>query len=267
MKCISRLNLFQQNYIIELYKNEISNITTVGNKRSDVETGLYYCKSRYYNPKWCRWLNADDVSCLDPESINGLNLYAYCKNNPVMCLLWTSNIIKTNALISGFAPVLMENNSKYSNFNSISSYNATDQTLNAFVKNNFDVWSIEGFKITNSGLNLISLSYTGLRMPINLTEEIVLSGEVFKASANIGMDYKKYVGFDFGISIASIGIGTETVGAEVFYGVGISLSLDNHKLKIKFGVGVGASFYIDLGFLFRKPVPLEPAPISIENIY
>src|SRR5690554_6211115 len=51
----------------------------------DFETGLYYCKSRYYNPKWCRWINADDVSYLDPENINGLNLYAYCGNNPVMC--------------------------------------------------------------------------------------------------------------------------------------------------------------------------------------
>src|SRR5690554_7754250 len=50
----------------------------------DFETGLYYCKSRYYNPKWCRWINADDVSYLDPENINGLNLYAYCGNNPVM---------------------------------------------------------------------------------------------------------------------------------------------------------------------------------------
>lgn len=58
--------------------------STVGNKRSDVETSLYYCNSRYYNPDWCRWLNADDVSYLDPESINGLNLYAYCGNNPVM---------------------------------------------------------------------------------------------------------------------------------------------------------------------------------------
>src|SRR5690554_1703568 len=50
----------------------------------DFETGLYYCKSRYYNPKWCRWINADDVSYLDPENINGFNLYAYCGNNPVM---------------------------------------------------------------------------------------------------------------------------------------------------------------------------------------
>jgi hypothetical protein len=31
-----------------------------------------------------RWLNADDVSYLEPESINGLNLYTYCGNNPIM---------------------------------------------------------------------------------------------------------------------------------------------------------------------------------------
>ena len=83
-KCISRLNLFQQNYIIDLYKNEISNITTVGNKRSDVEIGLYYNVTRYYNPQWGRFLNADSVDYLDPESIGGLNLYTYCGNNPIM---------------------------------------------------------------------------------------------------------------------------------------------------------------------------------------
>ena len=39
---------------------------------------------RYYNPEWGRWLSPDDIEYLDPESINGLNLYAYCANNPVM---------------------------------------------------------------------------------------------------------------------------------------------------------------------------------------
>ena len=29
-------------------------------------------------------MTIDDISYLDPESINGLNLYAYCGNNPVM---------------------------------------------------------------------------------------------------------------------------------------------------------------------------------------
>src|SRR5690554_759816 len=45
---------------------------------------MYYCKTRYYVPEWCRWLSADSVKYLDPKSLNGLNLYAYCGNNPVM---------------------------------------------------------------------------------------------------------------------------------------------------------------------------------------
>ena len=38
---------------------------------------------RYYNPEWGRWLSPDDIEYLDPQSINGLNLYAYCNNDPV----------------------------------------------------------------------------------------------------------------------------------------------------------------------------------------
>ena len=50
----------------------------------DEETGFYYCKSRYYVPDWCRWLNADNPSFLKPYSATGNNLFAYCENNPVM---------------------------------------------------------------------------------------------------------------------------------------------------------------------------------------
>ena len=49
----------------------------------DVETGLFWCNSRYYNPEWGRWISPDSIEYLDPESIDGLNLYAYCGNNPV----------------------------------------------------------------------------------------------------------------------------------------------------------------------------------------
>ena len=31
----------------------------------------------------CRWISPDSIEYLDPESINGLNLYCYCFNNPV----------------------------------------------------------------------------------------------------------------------------------------------------------------------------------------
>lgn len=30
-----------------------------------------------------RFITIDDISYIDPETINGLNLYAYCNNNPV----------------------------------------------------------------------------------------------------------------------------------------------------------------------------------------
>ena len=50
----------------------------------DEEMSLYYLKSRYYDPVTGRFITIDDISYIDPETINGLNLYAYCGNNPVM---------------------------------------------------------------------------------------------------------------------------------------------------------------------------------------
>jgi len=41
----------------------------------DAETGLHYNWNRYYDPKLGRYLNADPLG-------DGLNLYAYCFNNP-----------------------------------------------------------------------------------------------------------------------------------------------------------------------------------------
>ena len=42
---------------------------------------LYYCGGKNCNPEWERWLNDADVSYLAPESVNGLNLVAYCGSN------------------------------------------------------------------------------------------------------------------------------------------------------------------------------------------
>ncbi len=50
----------------------------------DIEIGLYYLQTRYYDPETGRFISMDDISYIDPESIHGLNLYAYCDNNPVM---------------------------------------------------------------------------------------------------------------------------------------------------------------------------------------
>ena len=67
----------------------------------DEETSLYYLKSRYYDPELGRFITIDDISYIDSETINGLNLYAYCGNNPVMRLDENGNFWKW--LLGGIA--------------------------------------------------------------------------------------------------------------------------------------------------------------------
>ena len=73
----------------------------------DSETSLYYLSSRYYNPVWGRFINADtaDVLGASPDKANwDKNLFAYCDNNPVSRKddggdLWQEVLV--DALISG----------------------------------------------------------------------------------------------------------------------------------------------------------------------
>lgn len=78
--------------VLDATGNAITDTTNVGilnpfRYRSyyfDTETGLYYLQTSYYDPEVGRFLNIDSLDYADPETINGLNLYAYCGNNPVM---------------------------------------------------------------------------------------------------------------------------------------------------------------------------------------
>ena len=51
----------------------------------DTETGLYYLQSRYYNPSWGRFINADGYASTG-QGIIGNNMFAYCGNNPTNCI-------------------------------------------------------------------------------------------------------------------------------------------------------------------------------------
>ncbi len=51
--------------------------------RYDIETGLYYLQSRYYNPETGRFINADGI-LKSSNTVLGLNMYAYAENNPIM---------------------------------------------------------------------------------------------------------------------------------------------------------------------------------------
>ena len=103
-----------------LYINDTSN-NDLGNENPfifkgyyyDFETSMYYCKTRYYIPEWCRWLNADDTRYIDIKSVKGLNIFAYCGNNPVKYYDPSGNSITLillgiglGGLISGFSSAL-----------------------------------------------------------------------------------------------------------------------------------------------------------------
>lgn len=66
-----------------LSASDISKLYSSGRGyRYDSETGLYYLQSRYYNPEWGRFHNADAIVAVTRELLSG-NMFAYCKNNPI----------------------------------------------------------------------------------------------------------------------------------------------------------------------------------------
>ena len=50
----------------------------------DPEWRLYYLETRYYDPSVGRFISSDNIDYADPNTFAGLNLYAYCGNNPIM---------------------------------------------------------------------------------------------------------------------------------------------------------------------------------------
>jgi len=63
--------------------NHIANVNPIRYRGYyyDVETGLFYVGSRYYDPVTGRFVNGD--SQLNTDSLLGYNMFAYCENNPV----------------------------------------------------------------------------------------------------------------------------------------------------------------------------------------
>ena len=75
----------------------------------DTETGLYYLSSRYYNPVWGRFINADSYASTG-QGFTSDNMFAYCNDNPVMLFdptgcaaVWWQWVISGGMVIAGTA--------------------------------------------------------------------------------------------------------------------------------------------------------------------
>ena len=73
----------------------------------DKETGLYYYRARYYSPQLGRFLQTDPIGYK-----GGLNIYAYCLNNPLdwvdpYGLVWARGMeIGVGAMVLGFLGII-----------------------------------------------------------------------------------------------------------------------------------------------------------------
>ena len=50
----------------------------------DAETRFYYLQSRYYDPVYHRFINADSYASTNATNATACNMFAYCYNNPVI---------------------------------------------------------------------------------------------------------------------------------------------------------------------------------------
>ena len=98
--------------------NEITSSTHIGkinpykyrSYRYDEETGLYYLNSRYYNPEWGRFINADGYVETPTGSLLSLNMYIYCENNPINMIDEDGNVALTSVgtTVGGVIAIVMK---------------------------------------------------------------------------------------------------------------------------------------------------------------
>lgn len=137
-------------------------------RQFDVETGLYYCRARYYNPYLGRFLQTDPVGYED-----GINWYRYCGNNP----------------LARFDPSGMETNTTYvptTGAITLPNYRVTPELL--------IFWYGFGYgntlRFTGTGVNELLLSstrvMTQLRIWMMMVASSLLRGVFFSGAEAVG---------------------------------------------------------------------------------
>ena len=81
----------------------------------DNDLNLYYVQGRFYDPQIGRFISAADTSTLNPNSINGLNLYLFAHNNPINVSYNSSSSLSINNMspIAGLQGTIYNNTVDY----------------------------------------------------------------------------------------------------------------------------------------------------------
>ena len=181
----------------------------------DYETGLYYLNSRYYNPEIGRFINADDVEYLDADTINGLNLYAYCGSNP-------ANLIDP----FGQFPVSLQLLNKLVR-------DSNDKRKKPFVSFNLEhSWSL----------------FNGIYKYLFVNVEYTLSTSPYSPDTFHGFTSTGINGIKSGVGVNLF----DKIGVNVYYNTDISVGFELQLSPIHVGAsigldGIGVNFGISIG--------------------
>ncbi len=233
--------------VVDANGNDIENMSHIGVVNPfryrgyyyDVETGFYYLKSRYYDPETGRFISQDLTEYASNNTVNGLNLYCYCLNNPIKyvdfsgCIPFANSFIKNSVThnIFGFnnfywgrllySTTILENQSEETGF--LYAYSAYDLNRDVSHGVGINFWNWLG---VNLGVNTTQLNiFAGL----NITPWL-------HANASLGLD---------GITL-SLGVMVDDVSHDFSIGIGLGPILIGLGLVALIGsMGQGASPIFD----------------------
>lgn len=207
--------------------NDVSNINRfIANKNPfryrsyyyDFETDLYYLNSRYYDPEIGRFINIDKVNILGKTKnvFNGINLFMYCNNNPIILIDKTGaqpyNNVINRIQYSEIVWSLFDINNIWFNIYQKQIINVQVDYPNGF----YSFSEIENNKTTRIGIGFIYDNQFGAEAYLDVT------------GYNIGLKLQispmYYIGIQVGLDGIGIQVGITTDGITTEYGINIGIS-------------------------------------------
>ena len=224
----------------------------------DEESSMYYCKSRYYVPEWCRWLNVYTVKNILTTRLSQFNLFGVSYNDPIN--------------------VKIETNDNKSIFVDLTVNDIHHNTLNYSNQHNFELKSsiyTHSVMMSNSkklfggffGKIMFDVTYTHTTIT-NPSNSTIYSYSDFSkdgVSYGVGINITNDISFDTHINTANIGVGSSanlgnvSIGSEISIkeGISISVGINNENSSDTATVNVGwGSIALSIGTaLMLSPIP------------
>ena len=223
----------------------------------DSDINLYYLKTRYYDPETGRFVTIDDVKFIAPNIINGLNLYAYCANNPVLYIdpKGTSFLSFLKILFGVVAGAFFA-------IGAVLVAGIVYLMANSKYEVRIDPLYFEPNVFEDTNYVGLGAEITGLKITRTLTVfgKKVLENEINigKGSAAIGGYVNQGVGLVFegpGVSVLDADIGFEYISFNIGIGAGVEIPSFSFEVNPNFmAVSVGLSYkFINLTINLKIP--------------